>query len=315
MNNRLIITGAHGMLGWAVQNRFKKDFELFCPTKNELNLEKEKEVYEYFMDIMPGGVIHLAAKVGGVLDNIKHPVDFFEKNVRININVLRSSFEACADKVISVMSTCVYPNNANIPLIESDMHGGSPHFSNYGYAYAKRMLDIQSKAYRDQYGRNFITVIPNNIYGINDFYGDGCHVIPALMKRIHMAKSLDLPYVIIWGTGKCLREFTLSDDIAECISNVYDLYNEDEPINIGNPSEISIKELVGKLVNIIGYKGEIKWDLSKPEGQFRKPSNIQKYKKIVEYKRKVIFNDIDDGLRKTYEWFEKKYPNVRGVLL
>jgi len=312
---KIFITGAHGMLGTAVCSKFK-DWDLLIPTEQELNLEKENDTLNYMMDTKPDVVIHLAAKVGGVLDNSKHQADFFIKNIRINTNVLHACFEAGVSKVISTMSTCVYPDNMPLPLVEEQMHMGPPHVSNYAYAYTKRMLHIQSRTYNEQYDRNFVTVIPNNIYGPNDYYGFGCHVIPALMLRFHEAKIKNLSSVEIWGSGECLREFTFSYDIAKCIYNVLKHYDAaGGPLNIGNTKEYTIKELAYTIKNVVGFDGEIVFDSTKPEGQFRKPSLTSKYEYMLERLEQEVHDyvDLQKGLEITYDWFKVKYPNLRGL--
>ena len=324
--NMIMITGAFGMVGSAlkkhIENRCEETY-LLCPTRQELDLEDRDNVRAYILKYRPDIIFHLAARVGGVLDNSLYPADYYTQNIKINTNVLEAAKELAlfwndSLTVVSVMSTCVYPDNATYPLTEDQMHSGPPHPSNFAYAYTKRMLDVQSMAYRKQHGINFITVIPNNIYGEGDFYGYGCHVVPALMSRFHKAKLNESVSVEIWGDGTPLREFTFAPDIARDLYKVARSYSyryaenmgEVGPINIGNTKEISILDLAKTIKEVIGYRGDIVFDPSKPAGQFRKPSSVERFNKVL---GKVGYTELKNGLEITYEWFKKNYPNLRGV--
>jgi GDP-L-fucose synthase len=313
MKPKILITGGHGMLGTALRkDSYFDGITVYCPTRQALDLEKQNDVYIYMLETKPDCVFHLAARVGGVQDNSEHLADYYTQNIQINTNVLSAAFKSNAN-VLSVLSTCVYPDKAIFPLTENQIHNGPPHSSNYTYAYTKRMLEVQSRAYWDQYNAQFKTVIPNNIYGINDFYGFGCHVIPSLMRRFHEAKINSISDVKVWGDGTCLREFTFAPDVAKCLCFASEFYCENSPINIGNTEEISIKDLAELIQNVVGYNGEIRWDNSMPSGQTRKPSDTSKFKKLLKScKKEIIFTTLEDGLTKTYDWFKNQYPNIRG---
>jgi GDP-L-fucose synthase len=271
----------------------------------------------------PDIVFHLAAKVAGVMSNTLFPADFYTQNIKINTNVLESALELamCWNdelKVISVMSTCVYPDKARYPLTEDQMHNGPPHPSNFAYAYTKRMLDVQSQAYRKQHGVNFLTVIPNNLYGKGDLYGFGCHIIPALMYRFHKAKLHNAVSVDVWGDGTPLREFTFAPDMARDLYNIARSYsfryaeNMDElgPVNIGNTKEYSVKEIANIMKEVVEYKGDVLFDPTKPNGQLKKPSSTRRFEKLM---GKTAYTDLRKGLEITYNWFKENYPNLRGV--
>jgi GDP-L-fucose synthase len=215
-------------------------------------------------------------------------------------------------KVISFLSTCVYPDNANYPLTEDQLHNGAPHTSNYGYAYAKRMMEVQSRAYRQQYGCNFICAIPNNLYGENDNFDlENGHVIPALMRRIWESKLDNKDQVEVWGNGEPLREFTYSGDIAKILMFLLNEYDSEEPINIGHTEETSIKAVVEMLCNYLEYKGEIIWNTDMPSGQLRKPSSNDRLVNMGWDNTSYI--DLKNGLKNTCEWFKINYPNnIRG---
>lgn len=259
-------------------------------------------------------VIHCAARVGGVKSNTDYVADFFDDNVRMNMKVL----EACKHdklKLVSVLSTCVYPDAPYVkyPLTEEQLHMGPPHMSNFGYAYAKRMLEVQSRAYRQQFGCNFISVIPNNLYGVNDNYDlNSGHVIPSLIRKFYEAKVEKKEEVIVWGSGKPIREFTFARDAAKIILWLADNYDGVIPVNIGNPDWVSIENLARMIGEEVGYEGRVKFDTSKPGGQYEKPSSN-------EYLRKLgwsgEYTPLCLGLSETIKTFTSRYPNVRGVMI
>jgi GDP-L-fucose synthase len=306
---KTLVTGGSGMVGHAVRKIMPN---AIYPSSGELNLLDQSAVENYFKTVRPKAVIHLAAKVGGVKANSEFVGEFYSQNIKMNSNILDASMKFGVPKVISFLSTCVYPDNAQYPLTEDQLHAGPPHISNYGYAYAKRMMEVQSRAYRQQYGCNFICAIPNNLYGENDNFDlENGHVIPALMRRIWESKLENKSQVEVWGDGTPLREFTYSGDIAEILMFLLGEYNGEEPINIGHTEETSIKTLVTMLCEYLEYKGEIVWNTSKPAGQLRKPSSN---KRLIQMGwDKTSYLDLKKGLKNTCEWFKINYPNnIRG---
>ena len=259
----------------------------------------------------PEFIIHLAAKVGGVKANMDYMGDFYHDNILINTNILESAKKHGVKKVISLLSTCVYPDKVTYPLTEDQIHNGVPHQSNYAYAYAKRMLDVQSRAYRDQHGCNFITAVPNNLFGEHDNFDlENSHVIPAILRKMYEAK-LSGEDVILWGDGSPLREFTYAEDLSEIILFLLESYEQPEPINVGNTNEFSIKEIAAMIVDIIGFEGNIIWDTSQPSGQYRKPSSNKKLLDLGwEHEQ---YTDFKQALKNTCRWFIINYPNVRGM--
>ena len=206
------------------------------------------------------------------------------------------------------MSTCVFPDDVEYPLTEKKIHLGEPHSSNYPYAYAKRMLDVQSRAYNEQYGTNYVTVIPTNIYGPNDNFSieDG-HVLPSLLHKCYLAKqnNTDLK---VWGSGKPLREFIYSEDVGKLSEWVLDNYEEQEPIIFSTSEEISIRDVVDIIVDKFDFRGKVVWESDKPDGQFRKPSDNSKLKS---YLPDFQFTPIEDGIEKTVEWLVNNYKEIR----
>jgi GDP-L-fucose synthase len=322
----ILITGGSGLLGKALNNAAKsQDISCYSPTSKELNLLDFGSVKKYLADCecFDGqGIyskfnyaIHLAAKVGGVKANSNELGSFYSTNININVNFLQACLEHSIPKVVSVLSTCVYPDAPYVsyPLTEDQLHLGPPHDSNFGYAYAKRMLDVQTRAYRKQYGVNYITVIPNNLFGEYDnFHLEDGHVIPALMRKIWEAKLNNKPTVEIWGDGRPLREFTYSGDVARILLKVSEEYNEEQPLNIGNTEEHSISSVAMKLVEFLEYDGKLVFNTDKPSGQFRKPSSNKRLLEKTSW-RAEDYTPFDIALKKTCDWFKATYPNVRGV--
>jgi GDP-L-fucose synthase len=307
---RILITGGTGLVGSAFQN-IETDHELILFGSDQYNLIREQDADDMIYRAQPDAIIHLAAKVGGVKGNSDYVEDFFYDNMVMNLNVLNWARIYKVPKVLSMLSTCVYPDDPSYPLTEDQIHAGEPHQSNFGYAYAKRMLEVHSRAIRQQYGLNYITAVPNNIYGPGDNFDlENGHVVPAIFRKLWEA-NLKGTNPSFWGTGAPLREFTYSKDIARALLLLVENYEDPDPINIGTTGEISIFNLVSKVADSLGIDQpkEI-WDTSKPEGQFRKPSCN---KKFIDMFPDFEYTDIETGLKETADWFKKEYPNVRGI--
>jgi len=298
------------MVGTAFKN-IKTEHELILVGSREYDLESWYDTLCMVERIRPDAIIHLAAKVGGIKANMENQGDFYTINANINTNVLKAAKNMKVGKVISLLSTCIYPDKVNYPLTEDQIHAGPPHNSNYAYAYAKRMLDIQSRAYRDQYGCNFITAVPNNLFGENDNFDlENSHVIPALIRKMHEA-SMAGTDVTLWGDGSPLREFTYSQDLAEILLFLLEHYNEEGPINIGNTNEISIKEVAEMIAEILKFEGEIIWDITKPKGQLRKPSDNTRLLELGW--KEENYTNFRKALTNVCQHVILKYPYLRGV--
>jgi GDP-L-fucose synthase len=304
-----LITGSSGLLGSEILALSPGSIGL---ASRDCDLTESNHAILTLEDGRVDTVIHCAARVGGVKSNTDYVADFFDDNVKMNMNVL----DACREKklkLVSVLSTCIYPDAPYVkyPLTEGQLHMGPPHPSNFGYAYAKRMLEVQSRAYRQQHGCNFISVIPNNLYGVNDNYDlNSGHVIPALIRKFHEAKIFGYKSVDIWGSGKPVREFTFARDAAKIILWLAENYDGAEPVNIGNPEQISIMALAHMIAEEIGYDGGGNFDRSKPDGQLQKPSSNDKLRSLG---WKGEYTPLREGLRETIKSFQSRYPNVRGV--
>tara|TARA_R110000824_G_scaffold60050_10_gene160909 strand:+ start:17242 stop:18150 length:909 start_codon:yes stop_codon:yes gene_type:complete len=300
----ILITGGTGMVGSA--------FKRILP---EGEYPSRREFQDLSFSLPGKDVIHLAAKVGGVKANTLEMADFYQENSEINQKIIHYSYTEGANKLVSLLSTCVYPDAIDVryPLTENQLHSGPPHESNFGYAYAKRMVDVMSRAYRQQFGCNFITAIPNNLYGENDNFDlENGHVIPALIRKVWEAKTSNSPSVKCWGDGSPLREFTYSEDIVHILLFLLENYSGPDPINIGNTAEYSIRYVVELICKTMDYTGKIEWQTSEPMGQHRKPSSN---KKLVDLGWKESdYTSIEAGIKKTCDWFTLNYPDVRGVI-
>ncbi len=304
-----LITGASGLLGSEILALSPGSVGL---NSRDCDLTESNHAILTLEDDRVDTVIHCAARVGGVKANTDYVADFFDNNVKMNMNVL----DACRDKkfkLVSVLSTCIYPDAPYVkyPLTEDQLHMGPPHPSNFGYAYAKRMLEVQSRAYRQQFGCNFISVIPNKLYGVNDNYDlNSGHVIPSLIRKFHEAVLEGRNEVVVWGTGRPIREFTFARDAAKIILWLAENYDGEDPVNIGNPDWVSIEHLSLMIREEIGFEGHVKFDTSKPDGQYEKPSTNKKLR-LLGWEGE--YTPLRDGLRETIKSFVDRYPNVRGV--
>jgi len=302
---KILISGGTGLVGQSF-SRVETNHSLILLGSSDCDLRDPKATRDIIVKHKPDAVIHLAAKVGGVKGNSDYIADFFYDNIVINTNILEESRKQRVPKVLSLLSTCIYPNNPTYPLSEEQVHCGEPHFSNFGYAYAKRMLEVHSRAIRQQYGLKYITAIPNNIYGPNDNFDlENGHVVPAIIRKMHENK-----YPILWGTGAPLREFTYSEDVARALLLLVENYDEELPINIGNTNQYSIKEVAESISQHFNNVENIIWDTSKPEGQFKKPSSN---KKFIDLFPNFCYTEMDIGLERTINWFKNNYPNIRGI--
>ena len=306
---KVLITGGSGMVGHAFKN-VETEHRLVLVGSADYNLVNSHDVKSMFEKVQPDAVIHLAARVGGVKGNHDFVADFFYENTMINVNLLNCAKNAGVKKVVSLLSTCVYPDKVTYPLTEDQVHSGEPHFSNFGYAYAKRMLDVHSRAIRRQYGLKYVTAVPNNLYGPNDNYDlfNG-HAVAAVIRKVHEAKSNNEPPVF-WGSGNPLREFTYTKDVAKILLWMLENYDDEMPLNIGNSVEHSIRDLVEITSDLFDYKGDILWDQTMPEGQYKKPSSNSVFRELMpDFK----FTDLSKGLSENIQWYEENYPNVRGI--
>jgi GDP-L-fucose synthase len=254
-----------------------------------------------YVEEKPDIVIHLAASVGGIGANRNNPATFFYQNAIMGIQLLHEGFLAGIDKFVALGTVCAYPKNTQVPFKEENLWNGYPEETNAPYGLAKKMLLVQSQAYREQYGYNSIFLLPVNLYGPGDnFDPESSHVIPALIKKCVDAKNEGKDEVMVWGSGKPTREFIYVEDAAEGILMATEKYNKSEPVNIGAGFEISIKELVSKIVELTDYEGKIVWNTSKPDGQPRRMLNTNKAKEEFGFEAKMEFQE---GLKRMIAWY------------
>ena len=302
MGNKILVTGGNGLVG----SEFIGD-QYFKPSSKQYDLIDKDQTYRLMLKGFDG-IVHCAAKVGGVGANMNYKGEFFYNNIMMNTNVIEGARLSGVKNLVAFLSTCVFPDKVDYPLTEKKIHLGEPHFSNNAYAYAKRMTDVQIRAYNEQYGLNYKSVIPTNIYGPNDNYDlENGHVLPALIHKCYLARENKTP-LTIWGSGKPLREFIFSKDVAKLTEWVLYNYNENEPIILSTSEEISIKEVVNVITELMNFKGDVIFDSSKPDGQFRKPSDNDK---IKNYLPNFKFTPFYEGLKETVEFFENNYSIVR----
>ena len=297
---KIIVTGGSGMVGRSLKKILPNAIYI---TSKEYNLTSELDVIRMFETCKPNTVIHLAAKVGGIVDNINKPAEYFDDNILMNTLLVKYSLKYNVDRFMGILSTCIYPDTVeNYPMVETDLHLGPPTKTNFSYGYAKRSLAVQIDAYNQQYGTNYQYLIPCNLYGEYDKYGDNSHFIAALIKKIHTAKLNNDDSITIFGDGTPLRQFMHSDDLAFVIkycldNNIYD------SMNVATPENLSIQEMVQIALESCDV-GNLKiiYDATKPNGQFRKDVSIGVLKDKI-----TLFNPIrlEDGIKKTYNYLIK----------
>ena len=308
---KILITGGSGLVGKAIQEISKNyNYEFIFISSKDYDLTNYDETTLMFEKYKPEYVIHLAACVGGLFKNMKYKVEMYEKNININNNVLKCCHDFKVTKLISCLSTCIFPDNTTYPINEKMLHDGPPHHSNDAYAYAKRMLEIHSKAYQQQYNDNFICVIPTNIYGANDNYSleDG-HVIPSLIHKCYISKENNEKF-IVKGTGKPLRQFIFSIDLAKLIMWTLEEYNEKESIilSVEEKDEVSIEYVAREIAKCYNYENELIFDTSFSDGQYKKTADNEKLMNRI---KKFNFTSIEKGIQDSVLWFQNNYNSCR----
>lgn len=299
---KILVTGGNGLIGSFLKFGLK-------PNKNELNLLDYNALESYIEQHSINSVIHMAAKVGGVHSNTEYVFDFFIENILMTSNVFRVCQKFGLKQSLFLISTCAFPKDAPLPLEETYLHFGEPHFTNYGYAYAKRMVEVASRSLNQQFNLNSNCIIPCNLYGDNDNYDiiNG-HVIPSLIHKCYLAKINNTTFEI-WGSGKAEREFVYAKDIADIITQITN--NNmiiDGPMIISPDNIYTIEEIVNTIVKLMKFNGKVFFDNSKPEGILKKNSSNKKFRSFFpDFK----FTTLETGLNLTIEYFLKKYSEIR----
>ncbi|HPB39324.1 MAG TPA: GDP-L-fucose synthase [Flexilinea sp.] len=302
-NKRICVTGGAGFLGSFIQESLKKRgvTDIFIPLRKQYDLIEVTDIRRMLSDAKPDVIIHLAANVGGIGANMEHPAEFFYDNLMMGVQLIHESWKAGVEKFVAIGTICAYPKYTPIPFKEDDLWNGYPEETNAPYGLAKKMLLVQSQAYRKQYGFNSIYLLPVNLYGPRDnFNPKSSHVIPALIHKCYEAKLNHISEVVIWGDGSPTREFIYAGDAAEGIVMAAEKYDGPEPVNIGSGMEISIKDLAELIARLIGYEGKLVYDTSKPNGQPRRALDVSRAREYFGFTAKMSF---EDGLKQTIDYY------------
>ncbi len=305
-NKKIYVAGHRGLVGSALVRRLEAEgfTDIVTRTHAELDLTRQAEVEAFFAEEKPAYVILAAAKVGGIHANATYPADFIMKNLQMECNVIDAAYKNQVEKLLFLGSSCIYPRECPQPIKEEYLLSDYLEKTNEAYALAKIAGLKMCAYYNQQYGTNYISVMPCNLYGINDNFAlENSHVLPALMRKFHEAKINNAASVTVWGSGKPLREFLNVDDLADACLYLMDHYRGNEFFNVGYGEEVTIMELALMIKKIVGFEGEIIMDASKPDGTMRKLTDISRIK-ATGWEPKI---DLETGLKKTYEWFCEKY--------
>ncbi|XP_059481925.1 GDP-L-fucose synthase [Neocloeon triangulifer] len=314
-NKRVMVTGGSGLVGQAIKAVVEADPKsdetwIFLSSKDG-DLSDMQQTEALFEKYQPTHVIHLAAMVGGLFHNMAHNLDFLRVNLHINDNVLHSSYKYKVQKVVSCLSTCIFPDKTAYPIDETMVHNGPPHPSNFGYSHAKRLIDVQNHAYHQQHGCMFTSVVPCNVFGPHDNFRQGeAHVLPALLARIHKAAMEGQPSVTVLGTGRPLRQFIYSLDLAKLM--IWTLWNYEsvEPIilSVDEKDEVSIGEVAHQLAKVCGYQGRLEFDTSQADGQFKKTASNAKLRSLLP---EFEFTPLEQALKETVHWYTHNWMSSR----
>jgi len=302
-DKRVVVTGGAGFLGQVLVRQLQQKGcqQITVPRSAQFDLRKTSAIRKLYAQARPDMVIHLAAVVGGIGANRENPGKFFYDNLMMGVELMEQARQMGIAKFVAIGTICAYPKFTPLPFKEDNLWNGYPEETNAPYGLAKKMLLVQSQAYRQQYGFNSIYLLPVNLYGPGDNFSlTSSHVVPALIRKCIDAKKRGDKQITVWGTGRATREFLYVDDAARGIILAAEKFNDSEPVNIGAGFEISIKDLVELIVKLTKFKGEIIWDASKPDGQPRRCLDTSRAKKEFGFQAKVTF---EAGLKKTIAWY------------
>jgi len=300
---RVMVTGGAGFLGaWMVQKLRQRGCpSIFVPRSKDYDLRRGEDIRRALTDAAPDIVIHLAARVGGIGANRAHSAEFFYDNLMMGVPLLHEAWRTGVSKFVAIGTVCAYPKYTSVPFREDDLWNGYPEETNAPYGLAKKMLLVQSQAYRQQYGYNSIFLLPVNLYGPGDnFDPESSHVIPALIKKCLDAQTRGDEAIDVWGDGSPTREFLYVEDAAEGILRATEYYHESQPVNLGSGNEVSIKALVEIIARLTGFEGRIVWDTTKPNGQPRRSLETSRAHRLFDFKAQM---GLEEGLRQTIAWY------------
>jgi GDP-L-fucose synthase len=302
---RIVVTGGAGFLGSFLCEQLETAGagELFIPRSAEYDLTEQDAVRQLYADATPDVVIHLAAEVGGIGANRANPGRYFYANMAMGLHLIEEARSRKLEKFVQVGTVCAYPKFAPVPFREEDLWKGYPEETNAPYGVAKKSLLVMLQAYRQQYNLNGIYLLPVNLYGPRDNFDlETSHVIPALIRKFITARDEESPEVVAWGTGSASREFLFVEDAARAIVMATETFNGDQPVNVGTSHEITIRELVGLISGLTGYKGSVVWDTTKPDGQPRRKLDTSKAAQLFDFEANTT---LEEGLRRTITWWEQ----------
>ena len=303
---RVVVSGGNGFLGSVVVEKLRGAGceTIFIPRSREYDLREKAEALRLYKDAQPDIFIHLAAVVGGIGANRANPGRFFHDNAAMGLHVIEAARIAGIEKFVCAGTVCSYPKFTPVPFREENLWNGYPEETNAPYGLAKKMLLVQLQAYREQYGLNGIFLVPVNLYGPRDNFDlESSHVIPALIRKCWEAKQARKAELLAWGTGTATREFLYVEDAAEAIVLGAEKYDKPEPVNLGSGEEISICDLLGRIRELTGFEGTVRWDSTKPDGQPRRYLDTSRARKEFGWSARV---GLEEGLRKTVEWFAEQ---------
>lgn len=304
-NRSVCVTGGAGFLGSFVTRRLNQlgARRVFIPQYEQYNLVNGADITRMLDDARPDVIIHLAAQVGGIGANQEHPAEFFYNNLMMGVQLIHHAWQRGIEKVVAIGTVCAYPKFTPVPFREEDLWIGYPEETNAPYGLAKKMLLVQSQAYRQQYGFNSIFLLPVNLYGPRDNFDlNSSHVIPALIRKCMEAQAAGLDEVVVWGDGSPTREFLYVEDAAEGILKAAEHYNASDPVNLGSGNEISIKVLAETIARLSGFTGKLTWDATRPNGQPRRGLDTRKAEQLFGFRAQTSF---EAGLRNTIEWYRE----------
>ncbi len=307
---QVLVTGASGFVGSNLMPLLERTgCELVLPARREYDLTEQAAVRRLLAQARPDVVLHLAGLVGGILANARYPADYLYQNLVMGILVLEESWRAGVRKYVTLIGGCSYPATAPSPIAEERLWDGYPQPESAPYSLAKRMAVVAAEAYRRQHGFDAIVLVPGNLYGPHDNFDlESSHVIPALIRKFWEARRDGLPEVTVWGTGRPLRDFVYVEDACAGILRATESYSSPEIVNISSGTRVTIRDLVETVAGLVGYRGRIVWDTSKPDGQLDKGFDVTRMRTWLHHECET---PLVEGLRKTLRWFEANYAHAR----
>ncbi len=307
---KILVTGGSGFVGMNLIPKLKSvGHEVVAPTREEYDLLEQEQIRKLFADYTPDAVIHLAGHVGGILANKTYPGEFIYKNLGMNTIFLEEARLKGVKRLIYPFGGCSYGKSSSNPIKENTLFTGLPDENSMFYSLSKAIGHMQIVAYRKQYGVDWVSIVPGNIFGPYDNFSEkNSHVIPGLIRRFHFAKERGDKKVEVWGSGTPIRDFIYIEDVADAIVIALDRHHEELPINISSGKGVSIKETVETVKEVVGFEGELVWDKTKPDGHPIKIFDVTRMKEILEFEPKVT---LKDGIKMTYDWFIKNQNKVR----